>query len=60
MVQFTLPANSRVGPGKTHAAPAGATETKRVKVYRWDPDDGGNPRLDTFEITSSSGGFSGT
>ena len=50
MVEFTLPANSKVGPGKTHAAPAGAANVKRFKVYRWEPDSGDNPRVDIFEI----------
>jgi succinate dehydrogenase / fumarate reductase iron-sulfur subunit len=50
MVEFTLPKNSKVGTGKTYAAPAGATNVKRFKVYRWEPDSGDNPRLDTFEL----------
>ena len=50
MVEFTLPANSKVGPGKTHAAPAGAANVKRFKVYRWEPDSGDNPRVDIFEV----------
>ena len=50
MVEFLLPANSKIGPGKTHAAPAGAANVKRFKVYRWEPDSGENPRVDTFEI----------
>lgn len=50
MVEFALPANSRIGVGKTWAAPAGATRVKNFSVYRWNPDDGKNPRLDTFRI----------
>ncbi len=50
MVEFSLPRNSKVRPGRTHKAPEGATNTRRVKVYRWDQDDGENPRLDTFEL----------
>ncbi len=50
MAASTLPKNSRVGAGKTHKAPAGAKNVKTFKVYRWDPDSGENPRLDTFEI----------
>ena len=50
MVEFLLPANSKIGPGKTHAAPAGAANVRRFKIYRWEPDSGENPRLDTFEI----------
>jgi len=50
MVEFTLPANSKVGTGKTVRAPAGAKRVKTFKVYRWNPDDAQNPRLDNFEV----------
>jgi len=50
MAEFTLPANSKVGVGKTFPASAGAKRVKAFKVYRWNPEDGQNPRLDTYEI----------
>jgi succinate dehydrogenase / fumarate reductase iron-sulfur subunit len=50
MVEFTLPANSKIGEGKTFPAPAGATNVKAFKVYRWSPDDDANPRLDTYHV----------
>ncbi len=50
MAQFRLPANSRIRPGKTWQAPEGATRTRRFVVYRYDPDGGGNPTLDTYEV----------
>jgi len=50
MVEFTLPANSKVGVGKTVKAPPGAKRVKTFKVYRWNPDDGQNPRVDSYEI----------
>ncbi len=50
MAEFTLPANSKVGVGKTYKAPAGAKRVKEFKVYRWNPDDGKNPVTDTYEI----------
>ena len=50
MVEFNLPRNSKVGKGKTWAAPVGATRVRRFHVYRWNPDDGANPRLDTYEV----------
>jgi succinate dehydrogenase / fumarate reductase, iron-sulfur subunit len=50
MAEFTLPRNSRVQPGKTHRAPDGAADVKAFKVYRYDPEAGDNPRLDTFEV----------
>ena len=50
MTEFTLPANSRVGTGKTYRAPAGAKRVRAFRIYRWNPDDGENPRLDTYEL----------
>ncbi len=50
MVEFTLPKNSRVQEGQRHAAAAGAKNPRRFKVYRWNPDDGRNPRVDTYEV----------
>ena len=50
MVEFALPANSKVQKGKTYKAPAGAKRVKSFKIYRYDPDTGSNPRTDTFEI----------
>ncbi len=50
MVEFALPANSRVESGKTHKAPAGAKRVKAFQIYRYDPDSGANPRVDTYEI----------
>ena len=50
MAEFTLPPNSRVKEGKTFKAPAGAKTVKTFKIYRYDPDSGENPRLDTYEI----------
>ena len=50
MVEFALPPNSRVQPGKVYKAPAGAKRTKVFKIYRYDPDSGANPRLDSYEI----------
>ena len=50
MAEFALPRNSKVQPGKTHKAPAGAKRVKAFKLYRWSPDDDKNPQLDTFEI----------
>jgi succinate dehydrogenase / fumarate reductase, iron-sulfur subunit len=50
MAQFRLPANSRVQAGRIHPAPAGARNTKRFRIYRFDPEAGENPRADIFEI----------
>ncbi|MGH7120378.1 MAG: succinate dehydrogenase iron-sulfur subunit [Acetobacteraceae bacterium] len=50
MANFRLPANSRIGTGRTHKAAPGAKHIKEFRVYRWNPDDGANPRLDTYEV----------
>ena len=50
MAELTLPAESRPKPGKTFKAPSGAKRIKTFKVYRWDPDKGGNPTIDSYEI----------
>ncbi|MGE3771594.1 MAG: succinate dehydrogenase iron-sulfur subunit [Gammaproteobacteria bacterium] len=50
MAEFSLPKNSTIKPGKTVNAADGAKRARRIQVYRWDPDTGENPRLDTFEI----------
>jgi succinate dehydrogenase / fumarate reductase iron-sulfur subunit len=50
MVEFALPRNSRIGQGKTWKAPPGAKRIRQFKIYRWNPDDGQNPRTDTYEI----------
>ena len=50
MAQFNLPANSVVKPGKTYPAATGSGQTKKVVVYRYDPDSKENPRTDTYEI----------
>jgi succinate dehydrogenase / fumarate reductase, iron-sulfur subunit len=50
MVAFNLPLNSRVKPGETFKAPAGAKRVRDFKIYRWNPDDGKNPHTDTYEI----------
>jgi succinate dehydrogenase / fumarate reductase iron-sulfur subunit len=50
MVEFALPRNSRVEPGRRHAGPPAAKRPRQFQIYRYDPDSGGNPRLDTFTI----------
>ncbi len=54
MTLFRLPANSRVGRGKLYPAPAESLTVKRFSVYRYDPEGGANPRLDTYEVDTST------
>jgi succinate dehydrogenase / fumarate reductase iron-sulfur subunit len=49
MAEFSLPANSKIGKGKT-VKTEGAKNTKNFSIYRWNPDDGENPKMDTYEV----------
>ncbi|MDO8533710.1 MAG: succinate dehydrogenase iron-sulfur subunit [Xanthobacteraceae bacterium] len=50
MVQFTLPKNSKITQGKTWPRPAGAKRTTEFRVYRWNSEDGRNPRMDIYFV----------
>ncbi|MGZ5917352.1 MAG: 2Fe-2S iron-sulfur cluster-binding protein, partial [Methyloceanibacter sp.] len=53
MVQFTLPTNSKVKQGKAwNPPPEGAEEGRwrEYRIYRFDPETGENPRLDTYWV----------
>ena len=53
MVQFTLPKNSKVAKGKAwNPLPEGdeAGRWREYRVYRFDPEAGDNPRLDTYWV----------
>src|SRR5213594_1664949 len=50
MTQFTLPKNSKITDGKTWAYPTGARDVRECRIYRWNPDDGKNPRMDTYYV----------
>ena len=50
MVEFTLPKNSKIVAGKAWPAPPQAHELRQFRIYRWNPDDGANPRLDTYHV----------
>jgi succinate dehydrogenase / fumarate reductase iron-sulfur subunit len=50
MAQFTLPKNSKITEGKTWPKPAGSNRLSEFRIYRWNPDDGANPRIDTYYV----------
>ena len=50
MAELRLPKESRVGKGSHFAAPAEARNKKVFRIYRWNPDEGGRPRIDSYEI----------
>src|SRR5919199_1454841 len=48
MAQFTLPKNSKYTEGRTW--PKRGHRTQPFRIYRWNPDDGQNPRIDTYYV----------
>src|SRR3954467_3720296 len=50
MVQFTLPKNSKITEGKTWARPASAQNVREYRIYRWNPEDDNNSRIDTYYV----------
>ena len=50
MAEFSLPANSKIGTGTTHAPPPNPQLLRRFHVYRWNPDAGVKPSVDTYSI----------
>jgi succinate dehydrogenase / fumarate reductase iron-sulfur subunit len=56
MVELTLPRNSTVNRrGKTWNARHGKTP-REFRIYRWNPDEEANPRLDTYWIDEAQCG----
>ena len=56
MVELSLPKNSVIGKGKTWPKPAGAQNVREFGIYRWSPDDGQNPTVDTFYVDTDDCG----
>lgn len=52
MVELRLPPNSRIDKksGKSYKADKNAKKTKTFNIYRFNPEDGNNPRVDSFEV----------
>jgi len=50
MAEFRLPKNSRITQGKHFPAPEGASNVRTFRIYRYDPDSGENPRLDSYGV----------
>ena len=55
MVELSLPRGSKVMRGKTWPKPD-AKRLKTFKIYRWDPDNADNPRLDSYYVDLDSCG----
>ena len=56
MVEIALPANSKIGKGVAHPAPEEAKQPRTLKIYRWNPDDEQNPRVDSYTIDADDCG----
>ena len=50
MVKFSLPQNSKILKGEFYKDKTGSNNLKKVNVYRWNPSNNQNPRIDTFEV----------
>jgi len=50
VAKFRLPPNSRIRKGRHFDAANGADNLRRFAVYRYDPDSGENPRIDTYDV----------
>ena len=50
MVEIALPKNSRPTEGKTWLHAPGARDEREYRIYRYDPEDGKNPRIDTYFV----------
>ena len=56
MVQITLPKNSKMTEGKTWPRPAKSEAVREYRIYRWNPEDGHNPRIDTYYVDAADCG----
>ena len=56
MAEFTLPKNSKIKPGKHFPAKPDAKDVRTFRIYRWSPDDGENPRVDTYDVDMATCG----
>ncbi len=49
MAEFRLPTNSVIGKGKTYQDVSDG-RLRAVQIYRWNPDSGDNPSVDTYHV----------
>lgn len=50
MAEFALPANSKIGKGTSWLVKSGGKNVRKFNIYRWNPDDGKTPQVDTYEV----------
>lgn len=56
MVEFTLPKNSVVAKAHSSRPTSKGKDFQRVEIYRWNPEYGKNPHVDTFDISKDECG----
>jgi len=57
MADIFLPPGSRINKnGKQYKAAADARKPRAFRIYRFDPDSGENPRIDTYELDMAACG----
>lgn len=56
MVEFTLPKNSVVAKAHSSRPTSKGKDFQRVEIYRWNPESGKNPHVDTFDISKDESG----
>ena len=56
MAKFTLPINSIVKKGKTYKLDSEPKNMLTVDVYRYNPDNGSNPYIDTYILDKNNFG----
>lgn len=50
MVELSLPRNSKIVKGKHYPCNKTFGDVRTFQVYRWNPDDDANPRIDSYDI----------
>ena len=56
MVQLNLPQNSKILKGNYHKDKTNSSNLKKINIYRWEPSNDQNPRIDTFEVDMNNCG----
>ena len=56
MVEISLPANLKITRGVVYPIPADTRTPRTIKIYRWNPEDADNPRIDSYTIDADSCG----
>lgn len=50
MAEFALPKNSKITQGKHFPAKSAGANVRTFKIYRWNPDEAANPRVDSYDV----------